>query len=139
MHINYNGGTKMTSKSKGTRYERELLHMFYSTNSWIASRMAGSGSIPIPSPDLIAGYKNRSLAIECKALKNCYYHFAESKIKELLEFSNKFGAEPWLAIRFNNKGWHFIKPEDLKVSPKGYSVNLELLETKGIKFNDLIK
>lgn len=129
----------MSSKSKGTRYERELLHMFYNTNAWIASRIAGSGSIPLPSPDLLAGCKNRSLAIECKSIKNPYYHFSEDKLKDLLEFSEKFGAEPWLAIRFDNKGWFFLKPDDLKESGKGRSVSLDLASAKGIRFQDLIK
>lgn len=127
----------MSTKSKGTRYERELIHMFYNTNTWIASRMAGSGSIPLPSPDLLAGYKNRSLAIECKAIKNPYYHFNKTKIKELIDFSDRFGAEPWLAIRFDNKGWFFLTPEDLKTSPKGHSVSLKLAGEKGIKFEKL--
>jgi Holliday junction resolvase len=126
-------------KRKGVRAERELLHMFYNTDSWIASRIAGSGSIPLPSPDLLAGYKNRTLAIECKSLKNPYYHFAESKIQDLIKFSERFGAEAWLAIKFNNKGWFFLKPEGLKKSKKGYSVSLELAQQNGIRFEDLIK
>ena len=124
-------------KRKGTRAERELLHMFYNTNTWIASRMAGSGSIPLPSPDILAGYKNKTLAIECKSLKNHYYHFSKKEIDELNEFAKRFGATAWLGIRFDNLGWHFIKPEQLKESKKGHSVNLKLAQEKGIKFEEL--
>ena len=56
-------------KSKGTRGERELFHLFWN-NQWGCIRTAGSGSTPLPAPDLLASKKNRYLAIECKVLKN---------------------------------------------------------------------
>jgi len=56
------------SKRKGTLYERELFHMFWNS-SWAAVRSAGSGSTPLPAPDILAGNKEKLLAIECKAIK----------------------------------------------------------------------
>ena len=58
----------MGSKKKGTRAERELIHMFFKSEPWASVRVAGSGSMPFPCPDLVAGNGKRVLAIECKSL-----------------------------------------------------------------------
>ena len=127
------------SKQKGTRAERELLHMLYS-KKWQIMRSAGSGSIGIPNPDLIAGKDSRILAIECKSLSKESKYFKEQEIKELKEFSKTFGAEAWLAIRFDNIGWYFIQPPKLNKTKSGYfSISLEDIKTKGLNFEELIK
>ncbi len=127
------------SKKKGTRVERELFHMLYNED-FFPIRAAGSGSTPIPNPDILAGKKGRVLAIECKAIKDLNKFFPEIEIEELKLFSEKFGAEAWVAIKFNNKGWFFINPENLnKTKSNNYSINLELAKQKGIKFDELVK
>ena len=129
----------MGSKNKGTRAERELLHMFYDTKIWACFRAAGSGSIPIPCPDLIAGNSSRILAIECKALKEKTKYFDKQEIKDLEEFANKFGAEPWLAVRFDNVGWFFVKSDQLDKTNKNPSISLEKAKKEGLSFENLIK
>lgn len=127
------------SKQKGTRAERELLHMLFD-KKWHVVRAAGSGSIGLPNPDLIAGKDSRILAIECKSLSVENKYFKEQEIKELNQFSKKFGAEAWLALRFDNIGWYFIQPNKLnKTKSSYYSISLEELKRKGLNFNDLIK
>lgn len=127
------------TKRKGTRVERELLHMLYK-NGWMVNRSAGSGSIPLPNPDLLAGKEGRILAIECKAIKNENKFFPEKEINELSLFSEKFGAEPWIAIKFDNKGWFFLSPNRLNKTKTGnYSISLNLAKEKGIPFESLIK
>lgn len=129
----------MTSKGKGTRLERELFHKFWETGKFGVIRIAGSGSTPLPSVDLVVGGQGRHLAIECKAIKKGKKYIEEARIKELKEFSEKFGAEPWLAIRFNNKPWYFIKIDDLEKTKTNYSVSLELAKSRGLLFEELIK
>jgi len=125
-------------KSKGTRAERELFHKLWQ-NNWPVVRSAGSGSTPLPNPDLITSNGSRILAIECKSIKNKNKYFPKEEIDELTEFSNKFGAEPWLAIRFDNHGWYFLTPKQLKKNKSGnYSINLNLAEKQSIKFEELI-
>ncbi|MBU3941048.1 MAG: Holliday junction resolvase [Nanoarchaeota archaeon] len=125
-------------KSKGTRAERELFHMLWDSG-WSTVRSAGSGSTPLPNPDLIASNGSKILAIECKAIKNSSKHFNKTEINQLIEFSTKFGAEPWFAIKFDNQGWNFLRPEELKKTKTGnYSVNLNLAKQSGIKFDELI-
>ena len=128
----------MSRKDKGSRTERELLAMFWE-NNFAGFRVAGSGSTPLPSPDLLVGNGKRYLAIECKSSKVKSKYLEEEQIKELLEFSKKFGAEAWIGIRFNNLGWYFVQPDKLERSKKGNLIaSLEALEKEGLKFNDLI-
>ena len=58
----------MSTKSKGSNAERELIHMFWS-KGFAAIRSAGSGSMKYPSPDLLVAKNNKILAIECKITK----------------------------------------------------------------------
>lgn len=128
-------------KVKGSKAERELLYLFLSKRDWSGCRVAGSGCMRYPSPDLIVGNNkdSRILAIECKSLKKESKYFKEQEIKELREFSRKFGAESWLALRFDNIGWFFIKPEKLKKTKSNYySISLEEIKRKGLNFNKLI-
>ncbi|MBS3146457.1 Holliday junction resolvase [Candidatus Woesearchaeota archaeon] len=130
----------MGSKRKGTRAERELIHMFYDSNEWIAVRAAGSGSIPLPCPDIIVGNGKRRLAIECKSLGNTIKYFKKQELAELLEFSKKFGAEAWVGIRFDHIGWFFLQPDKLELSSKGTpSISVSEAKSKGISFDQLIK
>ena len=103
----------MSTKGKGTRAERELFHMFWETGSYIPVRAAGSGSTPIPNPDLIVGNGEKTFAIECKALKSGSKYFPKKEIDELKIFSERFGAEPWIGIRFDNEGWWFLDLDNL--------------------------
>ena len=64
------------SKKKGSRTERELFYLFYES-SWMPIRVAGSGSTPIPAPDLLVGNGKRVLAIECKAIKGTKKYFEQ--------------------------------------------------------------
>lgn len=113
--------------------------MFWESN-WPVVRSAGSGSTPLPNPDLITSNGSRTLAIECKAIKSKNKHFPKEEIDALTLFSKSFGAEPWLAVRFDNNGWHFIQPNKLKKIKSGnYSINLDLAKKQGINFQNLIK
>lgn len=127
-------------KGKGSRTERELVHLFNDTKLWAAIRIAGSGLTKDANPDVLAGNKNRHLAIECKSVKKTIKYLSDEDLKQILEFSERFGAEPWFGIRFNNHGWYFIRPEHLdKSKGNSYSVSLLLVKEKGLSFPDLIK
>lgn len=123
------------SKIKGSNAERELVKLFWSV-SWACVRSAGSGSMHFPSPDLLAGNKVRKLAIEVKFTKSDKKYFAKEEIKQLLNFSKYFGAEPWLAIKFARFDWMFVNPEDLKETKTNYVYKKNSL--KGLSFEELI-
>src|SRR3989338_8147793 len=130
----------MASKVKGSRTERELVHLFNQTGTWSAIRVAGSGLTKDPNPDVLAGNRKRYLAIECKSIKGLSKYLYPEEIEQIIDFATKFGAEAWFAIRFNHKGWYFLKTEDLeKTKSSNLVVNIELAEEKGLKFEDIIK
>lgn len=123
-------------KRKGTVAERELVHMFWKENI-AAIRVAGSGSMRYASPDIIAGNKLRKLVIECKTVKGKSLYLPKDEVDKLKEFSDMFGAEPWLAVRF--KEWFFVMPEDLKETEKFYSINTDYVRLRGLLFEDIMK
>jgi len=126
-------------KSKGSRAERELLHMFWETGKWAALRAPGSGSMPRPCPDVLAGNGKRYIAVECKSIKADRKYFDKKEIDDLIEFSRLFGAEPWIGMRFDNMKWYFLKIEELGSSKGGMAyASKELVMKKGLTFEELI-
>lgn len=126
------------SKAKGTRAERELLHMLFDNGAAVL-RTAGSGSTTIPSCDLLVGKNGKVIAIECKFIKNSIY-IKKERISELIDFSDKFGAEPWFGIKIMSKGWYFLSLDKIEKSSSGenYVINLEKTKRNGMNFNDFI-
>lgn len=127
----------MSSKGKGTRYERELIHMFYDSDFSVV-RSAGSGSTPLPSPDIIVSNSKNIFAIECKAINSKRKYFPQKEINELKIFSEKFGAIPLVAIRFDRIGWFFVGLEDMGFSKTNYYISLDLARKKGLKFEEIV-
>lgn len=128
----------MNRKGKGINAERELIHFFWE-KGWAAIRVAGSGATKYPSVDIVAGTPLRKLAIECKAINDTKKYFRKEEIDQLRQFSSKFGAEAWIAIRFNRVKWHFLSIEDLRETPEGAMVSQELATLKGLLFEEVIK
>lgn len=136
MLLNSNFSIKnMNTKAKGTNAERELVHMFWKAE-FACFRAAGSGSIKYPCPDLIAGNNLRKLAIEVKNSGKEYQHLSKKEIDDLKQFSEIFGAESWVAVKF--KQWHFLTLEDLNETSENYSITKDIAERRGLSFNDLI-
>ena len=128
----------MSRKSKGISAERELIHKFWG-GGWAAFRCAASGGIKYPVPDIIAGNNLRKLAIEVKATKDAFKYFDKREIQDLNTFAQRFGAEPWVAIKVLRKGWKFLMLEDLKETKKNWVADKKCLELKGLTFEELIK
>src|SRR3989344_7371663 len=127
------------SKAKGSRTERELLHMFWEAGHFCL-RVAGSGSMPFPCPDLLVGKAGKSFAIECKSGGQDRRYITEQQVNELKEFAKGFGAEAWIGMRFDREGWSFLKPEDLgRNGGKNFFVSKDLCKEKGITFAELIQ
>ena len=129
----------MSVKQKGSKAERELLHMFWAKN-FATIRSAGSGSMKYPGPDLLVGNKenNRRLAIECKTTKSNKLYLSDYDIKQLKDFSDIFDAREWFAVKFAKKDWRFLSLEDLKKTQNGYVIDSKLVDLYGISFEELI-
>jgi len=126
----------MNRKAKGTGAERELVHLFW-MNSWAAVRIAGSGSMRHPSPDILASNNKRRIAIECKTNKGEYQYLTKEEISALKGFCALFGAEPWIGVKFRTE-WYFISMEDMKETSKNFAISRELAQQKGLTFSELL-
>ena len=124
------------SKRKGSNAERELLHMFWAKD-WACLRIAGSGSMRYPSPDLLVSNKLRRFAIECKVTKDTKKYFERVEIEALKKFADMFGAEPWLAIKFKTERWVFVSLEDLEITGNSLAISLDKIKLKGLLFEEL--
>jgi len=127
----------MSKKSKGINAERDLIHKFWA-KGWAAVRVAGSGSMKYPSADVLATNKTRKVAIECKTSCDKNKYLAKEEIQQLEEFSDLFGSEPWIAVKFDRHNWFFLSLDDLKETKGGFSVSLEIAEKKGLLFEEFI-
>ena len=127
----------MSSKSKGTNAERELIHLFWS-HGFACFRAAGSGSMKYPCPDIIAGNNLRRLGLECKATKQRSQYFSVQEIDDLRAFCTLFGCESWVGVRFDRDAWHFFSLEDLNRSEGSYHISHEEAKRCGLSFLQLI-
>ena len=128
----------MGNKEKGANAERELLRMLWQ-NGFACARVAGSGSMPEPSCDLVAGKFNKKYAIECKTSKDKKRYIDSKQISEFLVFSEIFGLEPVMALRFNRENWIFLHPSKLEKTEKGLAISLEDAKKLGKSFDEFIK
>ena len=128
----------MSLKSKGINGERSIVHEFWKTGIWAAHRIAGSGSSKYPSPDIIASNNLRKLAIEVKTTKSNSVYIPKAEIAALKEFSTMFGAEPWIAVRFDRDKTYFIMLEDMKETDSSFVVDKENAARKGLLFEELV-
>jgi len=128
-------------KRKGTRAERELLHMF-SEFGWGGVRTAGSGNTKLLAPDLLVGDGKRHLAIECKSVARDKKYFYYEELKQLIDFGKRFGAEVWIGMKFDRVGWFFLEVSKIRKGKKGkgkcYVVTLDICRKKGYGFKELI-
>jgi holliday junction resolvase Hjr len=126
----------MSTKSKGTAFERDLVRAFWSKD-WPCIRVAGSGCSRFPSPDVLTGNKLRRLAIECKVTKDIKQYLPKEEVESLKMFSSLFGAEPWIAVKFNHVDWFFINPDDMEDTGNSLAVSIKLAKTKGLSFEQI--
>lgn len=126
-----------SAKAKGSKGERELVALFNNAG-WACLRAAGSGSQQYPSPDILAANAIRRLAIECKVTKDKKKYFPEEEIEQLRTFSQKFGAESWLGVKFAREPWYFLMLEDLEKTGTLWAASLELAKRRGLKVEELM-
>jgi len=128
----------MSVKSKGINAERDLIHKFWSENI-PAVRIAGSGSSKYPSPDILAGTRERKFAIEAKITKEGKKYLTKDEVKALKKFADLFGAEPWIAVKFKGTEWLFLPIGEIEETEKCFLIEKEMSEKKGVLFEELMK
>jgi Holliday junction resolvase len=125
----------MSLKSKGINAERELVHYFWSKEI-PCIRVAGSGSMKYPAPDLIVGSEGHKALIEVKVTKEKQQYFTPEEIKDLLHFSVLFGGKPYVAIKFNRVGWIVLNVESLEKTEHHYAANVKDMGKKGYTLDE---
>ena len=130
--------SRRTAKARGSAAERELLHKLYA-EGWGAVRAAGSGSIPLEVPDIIAGTTNRTVAIEVKYCSKDRQYLKTQEVIDLIEFAYRFDCEAWIGVRFTRRGWHFLQAKHIKSSGKHYVVSYEDAQQRGLSFKDFLE
>ncbi len=128
----------MSNKKKGCNAERELIHLFWN-NEWSAIRIAGSGSSHYPSADILASNIKNIIAIEVKITKKKNKYFSQQEIDDFKEFSSRFGAIPYVAIRFPRTEWYLIELAHIPKKTENYVISENFVKNKGKVFNEFIK
>jgi Holliday junction resolvase len=128
----------MGNKRKGSNAERELLLSLYN-KKYAVSRVAGSGSSPLPTPDIIALKNKKAYAIECKTKKGKYLNIKKTQIEELKIWEKLSSFKSYVAWRIAKNKWYFVHISKLKETKKAYSIKKEEIIEKGIDFDTFIK
>ena len=109
-------------KRKGLKFERDLIHALWN-EGFAAVRVAGSGSSSYPSPDIVASNGKTIIAIEAKMRDRLPLYIPGEKIRELVMFSNLFGARPVIALKLKKAKWRFFEVEMLEKTENGYKIS----------------
>lgn len=128
---------KRTAKARGSAAERELLHALYDAG-WGAVRAAGSGSIPLEVPDIIAGSNGRVIAVEVKVCGNTRQYFSYTEVVDLRAFCERIGCEAWVGVKFLRRGWYFVPAQTLLSSGKNFVLSYEDAQERGRSIEQLI-
>lgn len=123
----------------GSREERELVRMLWDAECAAMRAPASGGATKKPLPDVIAGNGSIYLAIEVKSSSLERIYIDSEKIDGLKEFSQIFGAQPYIGVKFLRKKWRFICLEDLHITRNNnYRVNIDLAFDKGLDFDEIL-
>ncbi|MCX6742238.1 MAG: Holliday junction resolvase Hjc [Candidatus Pacearchaeota archaeon] len=114
----------MGNKKKGIAAERELFHLLWD-REFAVVRVAGSGCMPEPSCDLLAGNGEQSYAIEVKTSRDKRRYITKEQMTDFVHFAKKFGVQPILAFKFLRTEWLFVKPEHLEDTGKNFAISIE--------------
>lgn len=119
----------MKRYNKGANAERELISRLYDYGFAIA-RVAGSGSTPLPCPDIIAMKNSKAFAFECKAWNSMHLSLSKQQMEELLEWSEIAGSQLFIAWKIPKEGWLFISPSHFNKNLKNYCISKKTAKLK---------
>ena len=129
---------------KGIREERELVQLLWKRNFAAIRAPASGAATQMPRPDIIAGSSERGVqfAFEVKTTHDDKLYISRESVSQLIDFSQRFGCQPILAIKFKGKGipWLFIEPQSLTTTPAlNFKITLREALQRGMDFKSLIK
>jgi len=115
------------SKSKGTSYERELIHKAFDAGH-TAIRAAGSGSQQAPAPDVVILKDETIVCVEVK-FKDARRAYLDSEEAKALRYfvDSTDGALSYAGFRRKRYGWKFQR---LPTCPRTDSGNVKLVHKR---------
>ncbi len=114
---------------KGANFERSLVREFWK-NGFAAMRAAGSGSAPLPLPDIIAIRGDRVLIVECKTTSKDSLRLDRHDLEKMRVFRERADCEAYIAVKFNKLKPRFYPLELLRgtrISKSEASITFETL------------
>ncbi|AJF60642.1 MAG: holliday junction resolvase, archaea type [archaeon GW2011_AR10] len=127
----------MAHYSKGANAERELISILWQNNFSVV-RTAGSGTSPLPAPDLVALSKEKKLAFECKAWNAGYLNIPLKQMEEQLFWCERAGAELIVAWKIPRQGFLFLRPEAFTKVGKSYAISRKKALTSAINLGIIL-
>ncbi len=106
---------------KGARAERELAELLWSMGAAVV-RSAGSGNMY--APDVVAIFRGRVYAFECKAWKKERLSIPIHQMEKMRAWMVRSGARLYVAWKVPYHGWLFIPPSALRENGAHYSIDL---------------
>lgn len=124
---------------KGSAEERDLVHKLWEKNFAAMRAPASGGATKKPLPDVLAGNGKIYLAIEVKTTTKDKIYIDYPQIDALIEFSDIFGATPYLGIKFKYTKWLFLTPEIMEKTKNGnYKVEKDYSLEKGLELDEIV-
>lgn len=111
------------SGQKGSKGENELGELF-EDYGYVYFRQAGSGTADRELPDIGVGNGERFIVFEVKRWGyQDYEYVTKDEVNDLIFFAEQFGAEYYIAARFNRKPWQFLKKEEMHETDKSFRID----------------
>ena len=119
---------------RGFKEERELVNKLERLGFAVLRAPASGSGTKSDRPDIIAGRRGFCIALEVKTTNRRVLYVGLESLDQLVRFSNRFGANPYLAVKFKRSGygWLLLKPEDLEKGCKYYKITLEEAYRRGV-------
>jgi len=119
----------MTNYSKGAKGENELIELL-DEQGYACVRAAGSGTTPRESPDILVGKDGHVIAIEVKrwGKDSKYGYLDKDEVEDLIYFADSFGADYYIAFRFDYCDWIFAKKNEMKENKKSFRCERNLTD-----------
>lgn len=125
---------KILPNRRGFKEERELVNRLEKLGFAVLRAPASGSGTKSDRPDILAGRKGLYIALEVKTTSRRILYVNSESLDQLVRFSDKFGANPYIAVKFkrSGRGWLLLKPGDLEKSCKRYKITLEEACRRGI-------
>ena len=109
---------------RGIREERELVKLLDRLGFAVVRAPASGSRTKLDRPDILAGRRGFIIALEVKTSSRETLYLRRESVEQLVRFSEKFGAKPFMAVKFKGrrKGWMLVEVEKLKETGKGFKL-----------------